>query len=79
MRLGVPGLKISIGHGQLPDPFVKLSNATRKALDILSDRSKLQDFCLSDLNVLMSDETLTLSDVHYFPYKVIHLSRKSVS
>ena len=59
----VPGLKISVGHGHLSDPFVKLSDVTRKAPDILSDRSKIESFSSSDPNVLISDKTLTLCDV----------------
>ena len=52
------GLKISVGHGHLSDPFVKLSDVIRKAPDILSDESKIEDLRLSDPNVLMSDKTL---------------------
>ena len=39
------GLKISVGHGRLSDPLVKLSDVKRKAPGILSDRSKIEDFC----------------------------------
>ena len=56
-------LKISVGYGQLYDPLVKLSDVKKKILEILSDRSKTEDSCLSDPNILMFDETLTLSDV----------------
>ena len=56
-------LKILVGHRHLSDPFVKLSDVKRKALYILSDHSKIGDFCLSDPNVLMSKDTLALSDV----------------
>ena len=63
LLFSLSGLKISFGHGHLSDPFVKLSDVKRNAPDILSDQSKIEDFCLSDPNVLMSDETLTLSDV----------------
>ena len=59
------GLKISVGHGHLSDPFIKLSDVNSKAPDILSDGSKIEDLRSSDPNVLMSDKTLTLSGANF--------------
>ena len=48
----------------LSDPFVKLSDVERKPLDILSDLSETEVYCLFDPSELVSDLTVTLSNVN---------------
>ena len=48
----------------LSNPFVKLSDVERKPLDILSDQSETEVYCLSDPSELVSDLTVTLSNVN---------------
>jgi hypothetical protein len=60
----IAGLK-NIGQSRtMSDPFVKLSDVERKLLDILSDRSETEVYCLSDPSVLVSERTVALSDVN---------------
>ena len=47
----------------LSDPFVKLSDVERKPLAILSDLSE-NEVCLSNPRELVSDLTVTLSNVN---------------
>jgi hypothetical protein len=41
---------------------VKLSDVQRKPLDILSDLSETEVYCLSEPSVLVSDQTVALSN-----------------
>ena len=43
---------------------MKLSDVMRKPLNILSDLSETEVYCLSDPSVLVSDRTVALSDVN---------------
>jgi hypothetical protein len=47
---------------------VKLSDVERKPLDILSDQSETEVYCLSDPSELVSDRTVALSDVNQNVY-----------
>ena len=63
--LGLTLKSLKIGQSQiLSDPFVKLSNVGEKPPDILSDTSEIEVNSLSDPHVLVSDPTVTLSDVN---------------
>ena len=48
----------------MSDSFVKLSDVERKPLDILSDLSETEVYCLSDPSILVSDLAVTLSNVN---------------
>ena len=55
----------NIGRSRtLPDPFVNLSDVERKSLDIRSNLSETQVYCLSDPSELVSDLTATLTNVN---------------
>ena len=43
---------------------MKLSDVERKPLDILSDPSEIEVYCLSDPSELVSDLTVTLSNIN---------------
>ena len=43
---------------------MKLSDVKRKPLDILSDLSEIEVYCLSDPSELVSDLTVTLSNIN---------------
>ena len=63
MRILDFGIYICI-YMTLSDPFVKLSDVERKSLNILSDLSETEVYCLSDTSELVSDLTVTLSNVN---------------
>jgi hypothetical protein len=50
---------------RLSEPFLKLSDVERKPLDILSDLSEIEVYCLSDPSVLVSD-TVTICPQNLF-------------
>jgi hypothetical protein len=43
---------------------VKLSDVVMKPLDILSDLSENEDYCLSNPSVLVSDRSIALSNIN---------------
>ena len=58
---------------------MKLSDVERKPLDILSDLSETEVYCLSDPRELVSDLTVTLSNVNQNVYPSLGLEARMLN